>query len=185
MPTSTAQELLCGTFGGICQVLVGQPFDTIKVRLQAGDANTSAIQTIKQIVKNEGPQGFYKGTLTPLLGAGVCVAIQFGALENYKRFMKSDQLTLPQLYVGGAFAGLSNSIISGPMEHVRTRLQVQSGPVKEFKGPYDFIKRIGSQYGISGLYKGQMITLARELHGYGIYFMVYEAMIQKTMKDVC
>lgn len=98
--------------------------------------------------------------------------------------MKSDQLTLPQLYAGGAFAGLCNSIISGPMEHVRTRLQVQSGPVKEFKGPYDFIKRIGSQYGISGLYKGQMITLARELHGYGIYFMVYEAMIQKTMKDV-
>ena len=40
----------------------------------------------KKIVKTEGFAGLYKGTLTPLLGAGVCVAIQFGALENCKRW---------------------------------------------------------------------------------------------------
>jgi solute carrier family 25 carnitine/acylcarnitine transporter 20/29 len=40
----------------------------------------------RKIVQQEGLGGLYKGTLTPLLGAGVCVAIQFGALENCKRW---------------------------------------------------------------------------------------------------
>ncbi len=69
------------------------------------------------------------------------------------------------------------------MEHVRTRLQVQSGAVKEYQGPGDFIKKVYGKYGFKGLFKGQMITLLREFHGYGIYFMVYESLIQKVYFD--
>jgi solute carrier family 25 carnitine/acylcarnitine transporter 20/29 len=66
------------------------------------------------------------------------------------------------------------------MEHVRTRLQIQSAGVKEYMGPGDFIKKVVGKYGLNGLFKGQAITLLREIHGYGIYFMVYEGLIQRV-----
>ena len=66
------------------------------------------------------------------------------------------------------------------MEHVRTRLQVQTAGVKVYTGPGDFISKVYKKWGVPGLFKGQMITLAREFHGYGIYFMVYEALVQKV-----
>ena len=109
---------------------------------------------------------------------GACVSIQFGALETMKRYFhglnakgslnQSYPLSLSQLFLAGAASGLANSVLSGPIEHVRTRLQVQSGPVKTYSGPWDFIKKVGSKHGIAGIYKGQMITLVREFNGYGI-----------------
>lgn len=74
-----------------------------------------------------------QGTLTPLLGIGVCVSIQFGALEHTKRYFARqnlasgrggpDGLTLSgsQLMAAGVFAGLANSVVSGPVEHIRIR----------------------------------------------------------------
>lgn len=107
------------------------------------------------ILKNEGPLAFYKasegpfgrgpcaetflkGTLSPLMGIGLCVSIQFGALESVKRYMQQrnvaagrggvDGKTLSggQLLTAGAIAGLSNSIVSGPVEHIRIRSWVLS-----------------------------------------------------------
>ena len=33
-PNKALNEILAGSFGGVCQVFTGQPFDTVKVRLQ-------------------------------------------------------------------------------------------------------------------------------------------------------
>ena len=76
-----------------------------------------------------------QGTLTPLLGIGVCVSIQFGALEYSKRFFAArnvrdgrggpDGMALGsgQLFISGVFAGLANGVVSGPVEHIRIREQ--------------------------------------------------------------
>lgn len=71
--------------------------------------------------------------MTPLLGIGVCVSIQFGALEYTKRFFASRNLlngvggedglalSASQLVVAGVAAGLANGVVSGPVEHIRIR----------------------------------------------------------------
>ena len=69
------------------------------------------------------------------------------------------------------------------VEHVRIRLQVQATGPKVYSGPLDLIKKVYSNHGLSGIYKGQMITLVREFSGYGIYFAVYEYLVQKTMEQ--
>ena len=68
--TQVYKDLFGGTVGGIAQVLVGQPFDTVKVRLQSAPEGTysGAVDVVKKLIANEGPMGFYKGTLTPLIG---------------------------------------------------------------------------------------------------------------------
>ena len=74
-----------------------------------------------------------QGTLTPLLGIGVCVSIQFGALEYAKRLFAAqnvrngyggpDGMALGggQLFISGSLAGLANGVVSGPVEHIRIR----------------------------------------------------------------
>ncbi|TFK25211.1 mitochondrial carrier with solute carrier repeats [Coprinopsis marcescibilis] len=194
--SSTVKDLTAGTAGGVAQVLVGQPFDIVKVRMQTSAKGTykGMFDCAGGILKNEGPLAFYKGTLTPLLGIGVCVSIQFGALEYAKRIFAAQNhargvggeggktLTGNQLFVSGIFAGLANGVVSGPVEHIRIRLQTQSNTNPTYKGPWDAIRKIYSSYGIAGLYKGQVATLAREASGYGVYFLTYEKLVQWEME---
>lgn len=114
------------------------------------------------ILKNEGPLAFYKvricalsrdmapdlplcapfqGTLTPLLGIGVCVSIQFAALEWSKRKFaqhniqhnyggpEGSNLSAGQLFASGSFAGVANAAVSGPVEHIRIRKDNPFGSV--------------------------------------------------------
>jgi hypothetical protein len=64
-----AKDLLAGTVAGVAQVLSGQPFDTIKVRLQTmpvpapGEAPmySGTLDAIKKTVGREGWSALYKG----------------------------------------------------------------------------------------------------------------------------
>ena len=121
-------------------------------RMQTAPKGTYAgmVHCAGGILKNEGPLAFYKvgyvsiicrhlvtllfqGTLSPLLGIGLCVSIQFGALEYTKRYFSRQNVIQGkggqgglilgggQLFVAGVFAGLANGVVSGPVEHIRIR----------------------------------------------------------------
>ncbi|KIM78825.1 hypothetical protein PILCRDRAFT_10769 [Piloderma croceum F 1598] len=193
--SKTVKDLTAGTAGGMAQVLVGQPFDIVKVRMQTAPTGTynGMMHCAGGILKNEGPLAFYKGTLTPLLGIGVCVSIQFGVLEYSKRYfagrnlangkggMGGKDLSAGQLLVAGVLAGLANGVVSGPVEHIRIRLQTQSDKNRLYNGPFDAMKKIYSAHGVAGIYKGQGVTLLREATGYGVYFLAYEKLMQREM----
>lgn len=182
------KDVLAGTFGGIAQVLVGQPLDILKVRLQTSPPGTytGMLDCATRIVRNEGPFAFYKGTLTPLLGVGACVSIQFGVVEALKRQFsssnvasgKSGDLSYGQFYLAGGLAGLANSFVAGPIEHIRIRLQTQPSPPL-YRGPIDCVRQIIGKSGVlNGVFRGQFPTFAREFHGMGMYFLTYEALVQ-------
>eukprot|EP01015_Nassula_variabilis_P034589 TRINITY_DN8548_c0_g1_i6.p1 TRINITY_DN8548_c0_g1~~TRINITY_DN8548_c0_g1_i6.p1 ORF type:complete len:320 (+),score=55.14 TRINITY_DN8548_c0_g1_i6:64-1023(+) len=181
------KELFAGCLGGVAQVLTGQPFDILKVRLQSQSLENpvykGTIDCFKQTLANEGPGAFYKGTLPPLMGVGACVAIQFSVLEETKRFfrklinIKEDEV-LPLIYVtlSGSAAGFANTIISAPAEHIRIRMQLQSKGNILYKDSLDCARKLFQSNGIRGIYKGTVATVYREIWGYGIYFWAYEMM---------
>ncbi|KAJ1957202.1 Mitochondrial carrier protein ymc2 [Dipsacomyces acuminosporus] len=186
------KDCLAGSVGGIAQVFAGQPFDTVKVRLQTQpELYNGTMDAVRKTLQNDGFSGFYKGTTTPLIGVGLCVSIQFLVMEHMKRTFaringtpagQPATLTNSQLYIAGATAGVANSIVSGPVEHIRVRLQVQTaGSAAQYKGPFDCIGQIYRNFGWSGIYKGQIPTLIREFNGYGMYFLAYEALVQRTI----
>ncbi len=203
MPATINQnvaEILAGSYGGVVQVLVGQPFDTskitttlsftniiVKVRLQSAPSGTykSTADCVMQTVRNEGLMALYKGTLSPLMGIAFCVSIQFAVLEEMKRLFrrssKREHLTPGEFYVAGAVAGIANSVVSGPVEHIRSRMQVQISSSSEgggYKSTWDCYKRVLREHGLRGIYKGQIITMVREFQGYGGYFFAYETLAQ-------
>ncbi|RJE26275.1 carrier protein [Aspergillus sclerotialis] len=188
----TVKDLSAGALGGIAQVLIGQPFDIVKVRLQTTTQYSNALDCAKQIFKNEGPFAFYKGTLTPLIGIGACVSIQFGAFHEARRRLEElnkkkyadSSLSYGQYYLAGSFAGLTNSVLSGPIEHVRIRLQTQPhGAGRLYNGPVDCIRKLCGQDGVMrGLYRGQTVTYFREAQAYGVWFMTFEWMMNQDAK---
>ncbi|KAI1769878.1 mitochondrial carrier [Hypoxylon cercidicola] len=186
---STAKDLFAGAVGGVAQVLIGQPFDIVKVRLQTTTAYSSALNAATTIYAREGPLAFYKGTLTPLLGIGACVSIQFGAFGWARRYFESanalaspgagprpQELSYGQYYAAGAFAGVANSVISGPIEHVRIRLQTQPhGAARLYAGPADCVRKLSAHAGVlRGLYRGEAVTMYREATAYGMWFLTFE-----------
>lgn len=186
------KDIVAGTVGGIAQTLAGNPFDTVKVRLQSAEPGVynGPGDVVKKLLQNEGPSGFYKGVLTPLVGIGACVSIQFAVNEYMKRHytqkngLKRGTLSLLQFYSCGCAAGLANAFLAAPIEHVRIRLQTQisAESAEAFKGPVDCIKRMYSSSGIRGIFRGLGPTLVREAHGLGVYFMTYEWLLKKTIE---
>ena len=162
----------------------GQPFDIVKVRLQTSNQYSNALEAAKSIYKNEGALAFYKGTLTPLIGIGACVSVQFGGFHYARRQFEASnaskgrdaQLSYAQYYGAGAFAGIVNAPLSGPIEHVRIRLQTQPhGAGRLYSGPLDCMRKLSAHEGVlRGLYRGEAVTVLREAQAYGVWFLTFE-----------
>lgn len=180
----TLKDLFAGAVGGIAQVLIGQPFDIVKVRLQTTSQYSGALDAATSIYKNEGALAFYKGTLTPLIGIGACVSVQFGGFHYARRAFEasnrestgSPQLSYGQYYASGAFAGIANTVLSSPIEHIRIRLQTQPhGANRLYNDPIDCVRKISAHQGVlGGVYRGTAVTWLREAQAYGVWFTTFE-----------
>ncbi|CAK4033586.1 related to carrier YMC1, mitochondrial [Lecanosticta acicola] len=192
-----AKDLFSGAVGGIAQVLI----DIVKVRLQTTTQYKGALDCASQILKNEGATAFYKGTLTPLIGIGACVSVQFAAFNYARRVLEernaarlqtsverleqeAQPLSYAQYYAAGAFAGLANTLLSSPIEHVRIRLQTQPhGANRLYTGPGDCIAQLSRSPSIAmGLYRGTSVTLLREAQAYGFWFLTFEYLMNQDAK---
>ncbi|CAD0022350.1 unnamed protein product [Aureobasidium pullulans] len=156
------KDLFAGAVGGVAQVLIGQPFDIVKVRLQTTTQYSGA------------------GTLTPLIGIGACRqnAAKTGVLES------PQPLSYSQYYAAGAFAGIANTLMSSPIEHIRIRLQTQPhGAARLYNGPIDCVKKLCAHEGVlKGLYRGTGVTWFREAQAYGVWFTAFEFMMNQDAK---
>lgn len=120
------------------------------------------------------------------------VSIQFGAFHEARRRLEGlnkkkyadPSLSYGQYYLAGAFAGITNSVLSGPIEHVRIRLQTQPhGAGRLYNGPIDCIRKLSANDGVMrGLYRGQAVTYFREAQAYGVWFTCFEWMMNQDAK---
>jgi solute carrier family 25 carnitine/acylcarnitine transporter 20/29 len=185
------KDFIGGTVGGIVKVLIGQPFDIVKVRLASSNGNVGALQTAIQITKTEGVLSFWKGSLPPLAGIGASVSIQFGVLEYSKRtlmkYNNSKEISTLQGCIAGSLAGIANSIVSAPAEHLRIKMQVQ-GKVHPrgdplYKSSIDCASKIYAEYGVSGIYRAYLTTILRDACTFATYFGTYEYLVKKLKPE--
>uniref|UniRef100_A0A1B0DF90 Mitochondrial basic amino acids transporter n=1 Tax=Phlebotomus papatasi TaxID=29031 RepID=A0A1B0DF90_PHLPP len=182
-----ALDFIAGCFGGCAGVIVGHPFDTIKVHLQTQDHRNpqyrGTFHCLKTIVARDSVRGLYRGMASPMSGVAFVNAIVFGVYGNVQR-RTEDPNTLRSHFLAGAAAGLAQSLVCSPMELIKMRLQLQSesslgGRVK-FKGPLSCLLHIWHHEGLRGVYRGLGITAARDLPGFSSYFVSYEMMTRTT-----
>lgn len=83
------RSLAAGGFGGVCAVIVGHPFDLVKVRLQTAEAGvySSAVDVVRKSVARDGlRRGLYAGVSAPLVGVTpMCKSFYYPAKDKNPR----------------------------------------------------------------------------------------------------
>ncbi|ELU04534.1 hypothetical protein CAPTEDRAFT_97572 [Capitella teleta] len=189
-----AVDFFAGCIGGCAGVLVGHPFDTVKVRLQTQNFSKpqykGTFDCFISIAKKESVFGLYKGMSSPLYGLAAINAIVFGVQRNVQRRMENPQ-SLTSHFIAGSVAGLAQSVICSPMELAKTRMQIQGQgasrkkyrQVSLYKGPVDCLCKIYKTEGLRGLSRGFGLTVVRETPSFGVYFWSFEYMCRMVNQE--
>ena len=125
----------------------------------------------------------------PLSAAAAINAIVFSSYGASSRFYDS-YIGNPDAYEDlphdpwyksatcGSFAGLMQCFVICPMEHIKCRLQVQTGkkgwPSRRYKGPMEAARSIAREHGAARLFQGWWTTCWREVPAFGLYFAAYD-----------
>jgi hypothetical protein len=87
---SQVRSLAAGGFGGVCAVVVGHPFDLVKVRLQTAESGVykGAIDVVKKSIARDGlRRGLYAGVSAPLVGVTpMCKAASYTSPSRSQRY---------------------------------------------------------------------------------------------------
>jgi solute carrier family 25 carnitine/acylcarnitine transporter 20/29 len=201
------ESFFSGLCGGVAGLIVGHPFDTVKVRLQTQGTHgienryTSMVQCFWNILKTERIWGLYKGVLSPLIGFSAMNSIMFGVYGNVLHHLERGHSKIPQMWnvaLAGGIGGFAQLSVVVPMELIRTRMQVQgvgekgdsffalhqtSQEHRLYENSLDCAKKLYRSGGIRSLYQGFTITLCRDIPASSLYFVIWELFVQHYTKD--
>jgi len=166
-------------------LLLGHPFDLIKVRLQTAPEGTYSgmADVVKKAIKMDGLRGIYRGMGPPLAGITPIFALSFWSYNLGKKIVysltpnrKSQDLSIVEIMAAGAISAGPTTLVMSPVERIKVLLQVQGQGTSQtkYKGPLDVIKVLYREGGISSIYRGVGATLLRDGPGSAAYFGSYE-----------
>lgn len=181
------QEMIAGGAAGGSQVVFTNPLEIVKIRLQiqgeqaknTGAPRRSAIW----IVKNLGIVGLYKGASACLLRDVPFSAIYFPAYAHLKRDMFHEgpehKLTITELLMAGAIAGMPAAYFTTPADVIKTRLQVEARKGQtSYNGIADAARKIMREEGFKAFFKGGPARIFRSSPQFGVTLTVYEILHQ-------
>ncbi|KAI7342545.1 hypothetical protein KC354_g16260 [Hortaea werneckii] len=193
------RDLAAGGVGGVFAVVTGHPFDLVKVRLQTAEKGvySGAMDVVRKTIAREGPvRGLYAGVSAPLVGVTPMFAVSFWAYGLGKQLVESfstvenGQYTVPQVCSAGAFSAVPMTLVTAPFERVKIILQIQGqkqlapGEKPKYSGGMDVVRQLYKEGGIRSVYRGSLMTLARDAPGSAAYFATYETIKRNlTPKD--
>ena len=164
-------------------VYSGQPFDTIKVRMQVQPGEfTSPIDCFKKTFKGEGLTSFWKGSLPALIGALSENAVAFGVNGALKRLLSSFQSSVStekpsvfEPFLTGGFTGGCTAFVLCPCDVVKCRAQINrvSGKPSSIAS---IVRSTLKSQGLSGFYTGIGAQICRDIPFYATFFGVYDTL---------
>ncbi|KAM0696689.1 hypothetical protein Q7P36_003938 [Cladosporium allicinum] len=178
-------DFWAGYISGAVGIIIGNPLDLIKTRIQAGPSHQEATSNTQHqsLTPTRWSRQFerwsalVRGAAAPILGYGALNALLFMTYNRSLALMNTgDMNEWPQnptpstIWAAGALGGLASFVVSAPTELVKCRAQVSQPP----KSSWLVTKELWQARGFRGLYLGGGITSVRDAVGYGFYFWSYE-----------
>ncbi|GAB5029414.1 mitochondrial ornithine transporter 1-like isoform x1 [Nannochloropsis oceanica] len=203
-----AKDVLSSIVGSAMCVYTGQPFDTVKVRMQARpDAFMSPIQCFMTTFREEGLRALWKGSVPALVGAVSENAVAFSVNQQLKRIIADmegyglstggggaeaetekegggveESLIVP--FLTGGFTGIFTSAALCPSDVIKCKVQVSRAMLKTGETAMDakeMLVHVLKQQGIKGLFVGLGAQFARDIPFYAFFFGTYELSL-RTLK---
>lgn len=149
-----------------------------------------ALDTVKDLYKEAGVRGFWKGVLPTLIM--VCnPAMQFMLYEGMmKKLTEKRRVTsrglkhvsASEVFLLGAIAKLGATVVTYPLLVVKSRLQAKQeiGGDKSFQytGTLDAIVKMIRFEGLTGFYKGMSTKIVQSVVAAAILFMIKEELVK-------
>jgi len=183
VPPIMLVDLVAGSMGGFAMIGAGYPFDTVKVRMAKYPHYNGMWHTLTETLRHEGIRGLYKGCASPL---SLCCFLTSTSFFTYGVTKRALEPHTSNYYFGklngtaflaGAMNGFICSFIEGPMDLIKSKIQVQRREMvatNEYRGVFQAARIIYNKYGVRGLYQGLSATSIRNTWCYAWYFSCYE-----------
>lgn len=156
-----------GAAYGLTSVVVGQPLDTIKTRMQArpDSCRKNAFRVAIDLGRSQGLPGLYRGGLPVFLGGTMFRSAQFGFYELTLKHLRAGApehkffgILDWQVALAGVAGGLARGVIEAPFDLVKVTRQVEQ------------------KWSKKSLFEGSSVTLARNA-GLFCCFSIYRDII--------
>ncbi|KAI0474218.1 mitochondrial carrier [Xylaria cf. heliscus] len=184
-------DFWAGYIGGAASIIIGNPLDVKKVRLQAAQSPSSHRYFPPK-------SSLVTGTAAPILGYGLLNGILFSVYDRTEEILNrafQPSASLPYssisssnagtgnnatgsnlwtIWLAGAIGGLAVWSISTPTDLIKCRAQLAPTQTHTPSSSWGITCTILRTEGIRGLYCGGVVTALRDSIGYGFYFWTYE-----------
>lgn len=201
-PLPLSALYLTGAISGAFTSLLLTPVELVKCKMQVpviatadGMVTTSpkSLAIIRQIFRHQGLMGFWNGQMGTLIRETGGCAAWFGSKETITLLFRkynakkglvatSEMAPLPlwQQALAGASAGMSYNFLFYPADTVKSRMQTAA--IEGSRRQLNFWKEgatLWRQHGVTGMYRGCGITVARSAPSSAFIFIIYDALKRK------
>ncbi|KAJ1106425.1 hypothetical protein NDU88_003826 [Pleurodeles waltl] len=171
-----------------------------QVRWQTQSKYRGIFDCIAKTYKAETVLGFFKGMSFPVLTVAVSNALMFGShsnalllLSGQVRENRRPTQSNTHVFIAGSFSGLVQVYFTAPVDLIKVRLQNQTEPYPRhgeirtsqplYRGPVHCAVSILHNEGPSGLFRGAVALLLRDVPSTGLYFMTYHVLCKWMTKE--
>ncbi|KAG9237840.1 putative mitochondrial carnitine/acylcarnitine carrier protein [Amylocarpus encephaloides] len=182
-------DFWAGYISGAAGILIGNPLDLIKVRLQVGTPSLTTTTTSSPspyTSQFSSASSLIRGATAPILGYGALNALLFVTYNRTSTLLNANPYgtppTLWTTWVSGAIGGLATWVVSTPTELIKCRAQISTSA--SASSSWGITKNIIRTDGLRGLYFGGVVTALRDSIGYGFYFWSYELSTRLMMSKI-
>ncbi|CAF1275904.1 unnamed protein product [Adineta steineri] len=170
---------------GIAMSTCTNPLWFVKTRLQLDQGNLRAMDVIRSVYRSNGIRGFYKGISASYLGVSETI-VHFVIYEQIKAQLQLMQLNQnrspddPDLFnfisylCAAACSKSCASTLCYPHEVIRTRLREEG---TKYRTLLQTFKTIVREESMSGLYRGLLTHLIRQIPNTAIMMSTYEIIV--------
>mmetsp|Transcript_26138 Transcript_26138/g.26366 ORF Transcript_26138/g.26366 Transcript_26138/m.26366 type:complete len:291 (-) Transcript_26138:102-974(-) len=183
------KDIVASIAGSAACVYSGQPFDTVKVRMQVQPGHFKGpLHCFRKTFTGEGVAALWRGSMPAFIGALKENAVAFAVNEQLKRTITTSRDRIPVSdnilpFCTGGITGSMTAFALCPMDVTKCRAQLNRA-----KGGTGSITEIMSTIyrtdGIRGFYTGILSQIYRDIPFYFFFFGTYD-ICTKYMIDKC
>ncbi|MES1916421.1 MAG: hypothetical protein MHM6MM_008239, partial [Cercozoa sp. M6MM] len=173
--------------GAVAQFCI-YPLEIVKTRLAVSRVGEykGILDCARRTVKFEGRTALFKGMGASLTGivpyAGVELAVFHTIKQMYTERRPGVEPSVPVLMATGGISSACGQMLAYPLQLARTKLQAQGmrGRPVLYEGPFDCLRKVCSQDGFVGMYRGIGPNFAKSIPAIAISYTVFEKVQYST-----
>lgn len=153
---TSLRRLVSGAIAGAISRTAVAPLETIRTHLMVGSSGHSSTEVFDNIMQTDGWKGLFRGNLVNVIRVAPSKAIELFAFDTVNKSLSHNpgeqpKIPIPASLVAGACAGVSSTLVTYPLELVKTRLTIQRDV---YDGLFDAFVKILQEGGPAELYRG-------------------------------